>query len=162
MEENSSQKSNKTMMYVAAVVVVAVLAFGVYFAQNRVDSQTTGTTSSSGTQNITTPSSGREMGSAYTDGTYEAVGSYVSPGGPREINVSVTLANGLVSDTTFQGGADDPTSQRFQKEFADNYKAMVVGKPIDEIALTKVSGSSLTPKGFQDALAKIKMEASGS
>ena len=36
---------------------------------------------------------------------------------------------------------------------------MVVGKNIDEVAITKVAGSSLTPKGFTDALEKIKADA---
>jgi hypothetical protein len=36
---------------------------------------------------------------------------------------------------------------------------MVVGKNISELQLTKVSGSSLTPQGFMDALEKIKAEA---
>jgi hypothetical protein len=40
-----------------------------------------------------------------------------------------------------------------------DYKQYVVGKKIDEVQLTKVSGSSLTPQGFNDALAKIKAEA---
>ncbi len=36
---------------------------------------------------------------------------------------------------------------------------VVVGKKIDEVQLTKVAGSSLTPKGFMDALEKVKTEA---
>lgn len=59
----------------------------------------------------------------------------------------------------FEGLATDPNSKRFQGEFADGYKAQVIGKPIAEVFLTKVSGSSLTPKGFNDAVEKIKSEA---
>ena len=37
----------------------------------------------------------------------------------------------------------------------------VIGKDIDEVNLTKVSSSSLTPKGFMDALKQIEVEAKG-
>lgn len=50
-------------------------------------------------------------------------------------------------------------SARFQDLFAQNYKPLVIGKNIDEVQLGKVSGSSLTPMGFNDALAKIKTQA---
>jgi hypothetical protein len=34
-----------------------------------------------------------------------------------------------------------------------------VGKNINDLKLTKIAGSSLTPMGFNDAVAKIKMKA---
>ncbi|KXK09170.1 MAG: hypothetical protein UZ21_OP11001000228 [Microgenomates bacterium OLB22] len=46
--------------------------------------------------------------------------------------------------------------------FAEGYKTQVVGKSIDELKLDVVNGSSLTPKGFEDALQKIKTEAAAS
>ncbi len=101
----------------------------------------------------------QENASGYKDGTYTVTGKYVSPGGPREVGVTVTLKDGIVTDSTFEGRATDPASMRFQKEFAEGYKAMVVGKPIEDLALTKVSGSSLTPKGFNDALEQIRAKA---
>ncbi len=95
----------------------------------------------------------------YQDGTYQATGKYISPGGEREIAVSVTLKDGVVTDSTFEGFATDPASKRFQGEFAEGFKPLVVGKNIDELNLQKVSGSSLTPKGFMDALESIKTQA---
>lgn len=97
--------------------------------------------------------------SMYKDGTYEMVGNYVSPGGPETVGVTVTLANDVITDTTIEVQATRPTSKEKQEDFAANYKPMVIGKNIDEVVLTKVSGSSLTPKGFNDALEKIKAEA---
>ena len=39
---------------------------------------------------------------------------------------------------------------------SNNVKTLVVGKKITDVKLDKVSGSSLTPKGFNDALEQIK------
>jgi uncharacterized protein with FMN-binding domain len=97
--------------------------------------------------------------SNYQDGTYQATGKYISPGGEREIAVSITLEDGLITASTFEGFASDPASKRFQGEFAEGFQPLVVGKNIDELNLQKVSGSSLTPKGFMDALESIKTQA---
>lgn len=97
--------------------------------------------------------------SMYQDGTYEMIGEYVSPGGPETVGVTVTLANGIITDANVEVLATRPASVDKQTDFAANYKPMVIGKNIDEVMLTKVSGSSLTPKGFNDAIEKIKAEA---
>ncbi len=96
----------------------------------------------------------------YADGTYAAVGSYVSPAGQEAVDVSITLKNGVIASATFQGEATHPTSKRMQENFGKGYQELVVGKSIDDVSLTVVNGSSLTSKGFMDALAKIKVEAS--
>jgi uncharacterized protein with FMN-binding domain len=97
--------------------------------------------------------------SAYKDGTYTADGTYVSPAGSEQVGVTLMLADGIVTDAQFEGKAKNPASVRMQGQFSQGYKAMVVGKPIDELNLSVVNGSSLTPKGFMDAVAKIKTEA---
>lgn len=97
--------------------------------------------------------------SAYKDGTYEATGHYVSPGGPEELDVSITVKNGKITDTSTVSKATNPKSVMMQGIFIDNYKDMVVGKSLDEVHLDKVAGSSLSPKGFNDALEQIKKEA---
>lgn len=98
-------------------------------------------------------------GASYKDGSYEADGSYQSPAGPEKIHLSVTLKDGKITDTSFTGTSEAPKSQMYMSNFSKNYKSLVIGKKIDEIKLTQVSGSSLTPMGFQDALAKIAGEA---
>lgn len=142
---------------VAALIVIGIIGYYLY-STNSTESKPAANTINPTTQN---PSSETTVTVAeYKDGNYSATGSYVSPGGPREISITLTIADGKITDSTFTGGADvDPTSKRFQTEFADGYKAMVIGKSVDEVNLTKVSGSSLTPKGFTDALNKIKSEA---
>lgn len=96
---------------------------------------------------------------SYKDGTYEATGHYESPGGEEEIEVSITVKDGTVTDTSTVSKATNPKSVMMQGVFIDNYKAMVVGKSLDEVKLDKVAGSSLTPKGFNDAVEQIKKEA---
>lgn len=151
--------------YIIPAAVIVIIAIAVIFF-----SQTNNTEFDSATSQAPTPVTGtnnptRETEedsstvSTYKNGTYNELGNYVSPGGPREVKVRVTLQNGVIADTEFEGLATDPTSQRFQGEFAENYESMVVGKSIDEVELSKVAGSSLTPIGFNDALEKIKAQA---
>lgn len=96
---------------------------------------------------------------AYEDGTYNATGEYSSPAGDEEVLVTLTLENDVVVDVAFEGLASHPTSVKLQDMFAEEYEEEVVGKSIDEINLTVVNGSSLTPVGFMDALADIRAEA---
>jgi hypothetical protein len=94
------------------------------------------------------------------DGTYTAEGSYVSPAGAESITVTLTLKDEVVTDAVVKSNATAKKSIFMQGMFIDNYTPMVVGKKITEIQLDKVSGSSLTPKGFNDAVAKIEAQAS--
>jgi hypothetical protein len=98
-------------------------------------------------------------GSAYADGTYDAQGSYTSPGGNETVGVSLTLADGVITDVTVTPESENPTGQQYQGRFASGISGEVVGKPLDEIDVTKVSGSSLTSGGFNDAVETIKADA---
>lgn len=110
----------------------------------------------------TTPSTTPEvMVSTYKDGVYDVEGLYVSPGGEESIGVKLIIKDGVVTESDVTEKATRPISVKFQKQFKEGYKQFVVGKKLDEIALDKVSGSSLTPKGFNDALEKIKTSAKG-
>lgn len=95
----------------------------------------------------------------YKDGTYNVNVSYQSPGGPNGLGVSVTLESDIIVDVSITEGANDAISQKFQDQFAEGYKVLVVGKNIDDVQLGKISGSSLTPKAFNDALNAIKTQA---
>ncbi len=95
----------------------------------------------------------------YEDGTFAAAGVYKSPAGMEEIKVSLILKNGVVSAATYEGKATNAKSVKFQGLFGQGFQEAVVGASIDNLNLTVVNGSSLTPAGFMDALAKIKVEA---
>ena len=96
----------------------------------------------------------------YKDGTYSAKGDYISPGGDEQIEVQVMLKNDIVVDAEVKSlVAQRPNSVKFQGIFIANFRPLVIGKKIDEVALSKVSGSSLTSGGFNAALDKIKIQA---
>ena len=97
--------------------------------------------------------------STYADGTYEAMGTYTSPNGQEEIDVSITLASDVITAVTVTPQASNPNSVRYQNEFADGIAAVVVGQDIDDIQVSRVAGSSLTSGGFNEAVETIKAEA---
>lgn len=113
----------------------------------------------SGSMMNDTNSMGSVMLSQYKDGTYNANGNYVSPEGQESIGVTLTLQNDVIVKADAVAQAHDKNSKAFQAMFIDGFRTQVVGKKITEVHLTKVSGSSLTPKGFNDALAKIEVQA---
>jgi uncharacterized protein with FMN-binding domain len=95
--------------------------------------------------------------SNYADGTYTATGQYGSL--PSSIGVSVTLVDDVITAVTVTPHATDPTSLDYQTRFAQAVPALVVGRNIDEVNLSKVAGSSGTPDGFNAAIQQIKAEA---
>jgi len=152
------------------IAIVAVLALiGITVASNKKSSdQTTpiDTGTSSATQTTTTPVAATtttpptSTGTAeYKDGTYTATGSYISPGGADQVGVSVTLKNDIITSATVTPMPGDPTSAHYQSIFAANYKQYVVGMDITKLDVHKVSGSSLTSIGFNDAIAQIETQA---
>ena len=108
---------------------------------------------------VTTTKPTTVSASAYKDGTYSATGSYMSPGGQDMIGVTVTLSKGVVTKVSANPQPGDRTSSRYMDKFMSGYETMVVGKSIADLHLTKVSGASLTPIGFNDAISQIKTKA---
>lgn len=143
-----------------AIAVIVILTVGIFAYQK---SKKTGI-SQNAPQNqmvFETPTTSEQMASDqdYKNGVYIAEGNYISPGGDEQIVVKLTLNEGVIKDSQVESKAFRPNSKKFQGIFIENYKQFVIGKNIDEIKLDKVSGSSLTPKGFNDALEKIKGQA---
>jgi uncharacterized protein with FMN-binding domain len=95
----------------------------------------------------------------YKDGTYSATGTYFSPGGKESLNINVTLDNDIVTTAAVESGANDSTATTYQDSFIGGYKSYVVGKKINTIKLSNVSGSSLTSQGFNNALKQIEQKA---
>lgn len=93
----------------------------------------------------------------YADGEYTAEGLY--SGGKKSIMVKVKLDSGAITQVAVTPNTTIKVSLGLQKKFALAVPEAVVGKPIDSVRLDKLAGSSLTTKGFNDALEKIKAEA---
>ncbi len=117
------------------------------------------TTSDTPTPAATADASATMMDHQYKDGTYTKTGNYVSPGGPEQIEVTVVIADDVIKEATVVSKATLDGSKMFQGKFIEGFKEQVIGKSVDSIKLDKVSGSSLTPKGFNDALEQVKAEA---
>jgi uncharacterized protein with FMN-binding domain len=94
----------------------------------------------------------------YRDGDYQAKGWY--GGLPSNIGVAITLRDDQVTDVQVTANATDPTSLDYQERFADAVTDVVVGKPIDEVRVSRLAGSSGTPDGFNQAIERIKDQAS--
>jgi len=153
------QKSiSKALVAAVLVVIVGVIIF--FLPKKQTTTSTVETTGSNASTSVeTTPTATIPESSKYKDGTYTAMGSYNSPGGPDDVTLTVTLKGNIIIDSTLVNGSHDATSNRYQNMFISGYKQFVTGKNIDEVNLTKVSGSSLTGIGFNAALSKIKAQA---
>jgi len=98
--------------------------------------------------------------STYNDGTYTTEVSYQVPSGQFEpMTVKVSLVNDIVTDVELEFEGIVGTSRLNQAKFVGAYEAVVIGKDIDSLNLSRVGGASLTTKGFNEALVKIKAEA---
>lgn len=93
----------------------------------------------------------------YADGEYTATGQY--GGLPSSITVNVTLVDDIITDVEVTTHATNPTSLDLQQRFAEAVPAVVVGKPIDEVKVGRLAGSSGTLNGFNDAIEQIKEQA---
>ncbi|MFJ6002665.1 FMN-binding protein [Arthrobacter sp. NPDC092385] len=96
---------------------------------------------------------------AYEDGTYTQTGSYQSPAGPEEVGVTLTLEADVVTAVEVEPMPDNPTTTMYQERFAGGISDAIVGRKLDDLAVDKVAGSSLTSGGFNEATDRIKSEA---
>lgn len=157
METKNNSNTIKIIGIVLVVMVAAIVGWQVLGQSSQPAS------SPETNQDVVSPaneSEGTEQLS-YVDGEYNATGNYQSPAQLEEVEVTLTVANGVITDAAFKGLATHPTSKKLQGMFAEGFEEEVVGKKVDEVNLTVVNGSSLTPKGFMDALSKIKTQAQG-
>ena len=123
------------------------------------DAEDTSTGESSSTGSTTDTGSGSSASGEYADGTYTADGSYQTPETVEEISVTLTIADGLVTDVEVTGDPQARESEQYQGQFIDGISDEVVGKSLDEIDVSKVAGSSLTSGGFNKAVDAIKEQA---
>ena len=104
-------------------------------------------------------SSGGDSTATYKDGTYTADGQYQTPETVEKISVTLTLADGVVTDAEVTGDPQAPETEQYQGEFIDGIGDVVEGKSIDELDVSRVAGSSLTSGGFNEAVEAIKEQA---
>ncbi|MDQ1127771.1 uncharacterized protein with FMN-binding domain [Microbacterium sp. SORGH_AS 505] len=125
--------------------------------------QTTSESTDAGTSSQN-PSASADAGSGastgtYKDGTYTADGTYQTPESVEEISVTLTLADGTVTDVEVTGEPKARETRQYQGDFIGGIQDEVVGKKLDDLSVDKVGGSSLTSGGFNAAVKEIRTEA---
>lgn len=158
MEEQKS--SNKMIIGVVVVVLIAAATAGVVIWTSRSTDKQTVSDDTNKTIDSSTSAAGNSANTSnYKDGTYTAEGKYTTPGGQEAIDVKVTLVGGIIDDIEVTQKPISKEAHTYQAAFVSGYKSQVVGKTIDEVSLSRVSGSSLTPNGFNNALQTIRSDA---
>jgi len=169
MENEPLSKKRQLFVTLAVLIVIVVIVGGVVLSNKDKGGDATNTSATASDASAATGSPANasdtptetdaEATSSYKDGNYSATGKYTSPGGGQEVTISVTLKDGVVTGTSAQSGANDAEGREYQGQFIAGYKSEVVGRSIDSIKLNRVSGSSLTSQGFNDAIETIKSQA---
>lgn len=156
MEQKNNTNMIKILGVIFVVIIVGIVGWQVVQGMNKNDNATLTNTQ----LEVTSGNQNREQArNRHRNGQYVAVGNYQSPAQREEIEITLSVTDGVVTGATFVGKATHPTSKIMQGKFSEGFEKSVMGKNIDELNLTVVNGSSLTPKGFMDALSKIKAEA---
>lgn len=159
MEDEPIKRNNTVVTVVVVIAILGLLVGGALALSKKDDDTAVKDSTTSNTASNSTSNSTPDTSVNYKDGNYTADGEYTSPGGNEKITVTITVAGNKITDSTVKTEPADRESSEYQKEFTDNYKSLVVGKLIDGLNLNKVSGSSLTSQGFNDALEKIRTQA---
>lgn len=168
--EDQQKSSNGMVWGVVGAVVLVAAVYGFYSYSGKgkdsvnqvvnnqvVNNTVTGTTVTTPTPTAT-PTAVVKL-NMFKDGTYSSNGKYNSPAGPEEIGVTVSVKGDVITDATVKVLATNPASKNWQTKVSEGIKSVVVGKKLTDVVLDKVSGSSLTPKGWNDAVAKIQKQA---
>jgi len=141
----------------AATASLAVVAPLAGCSSNDTSSQPS---SPSGTPSASSPPAGTSSsGAVYKDGTYTVRGVY--GGAPSYITVTITLKAGTITAVTVEPMPENnDTSRGYQERFAAAVPDEVTGKSIDGLKVGKLAGASGCADGFNDALTKIRQQAS--
>lgn len=159
MQQGSNK--NSAIIGIIAIVIIAGAVIGTIALkpQSNTASGNNGSSTSSTTSDSTTTSTNIDPNATYKNGTYTASGSYSTPESTEDIEVTITVSNNKITEASVSQQASSRESRAYQADFASGYKSQVVGKDIATLQLSRVSGSSLTPRGFNEALNIIRSQA---
>jgi hypothetical protein len=77
------------------------------------------------------------------------------------MTITITLAHDTITDVIAEPMPENnDTSRGYQERFAAAVPGEVIGKPIADLTVGKLAGASGCADGFNDALAKIREQAS--
>ena len=160
---NKKPQSN-AIIGIISIVIISLIVGGVYVFKSGSDDDTATNTTMTDTasQPADSTTGSTPMMGSYKDGTYEATGNYNTPGGNEYIDVTIVIQNGKIIDSSVTSRAKSRESKGYQSDFVNGYKDQVKGKSIATLRLSRVAGSSLTPRGFNEAIDAIKTQATKS
>jgi cytoskeletal protein RodZ len=95
----------------------------------------------------------------YTNGTYRTQSTYRTPEGTYVMDVTLVIANDSVTSASLSFDADGARSG-YSKRFTSGYQNQVIGKNLEGLNLSRVSGASLTTNAYNNALNNIRSQAS--
>lgn len=104
-------------------------------------------------------SSSAASSSGFKDGTFTKTAPYQTPGGTETVTVTVALRAGTISSVKVVGSEHTANAKHYVEAFAGGVGAQVVGKKIAGLQVGAIAGSSLTPNGFNTAVAQIEAAA---
>lgn len=159
--EGQEKKNGGLVTGVIVALVIAVAAYGFYSYSKKSGEGVSVNISEETTPTNVPVATATVVASNYMfkDGTYSSNGKYNSPAGSEEIGVTVTVKGDVITDASVKVLATNPVSNGWQTKVSEGIKSAVVGKKLTDVVLTKVSGSSLTPKAWNEAIAKIQVSA---
>ena len=121
---------------------------------------TSGNTDTTGTTtNNTSATPAQTASSGYKDGTYSATTQYRVPRGSNNIDVSVTVKDGIVTAVKASHDYNDRESGMYIDSFESTLQSAVAGKSLDGLQLNRIGGATLTTVAFDDAIASIQNDA---
>ena len=94
----------------------------------------------------------------YKNGEFSENIKYDSPGGSEDLGVNIKIENDVVVSLSIIEGAHHPKSKQYQKAFIDGVEGKVVGKNLDEVSPSTISGASLTTNAFNLMIRQIKSD----
>ncbi|WP_309069060.1 FMN-binding protein [Microbacterium sp.] len=153
---NRSVRSGAALTGVAAIVALA--GCGAVTVGGSGDAGAADDTNTPGADAGASENSGTG-GAGYTDGTYTADGTYQTPETVESVTVTVTLDDDVVTAVEVTGDPQARESEQYQGQFIAGIADEVVGVAIDDLAVDRVAGSSLTSGGFNQAIEQIKLDA---
>lgn len=157
--EGDQKNNNGVVIGTVVALVFAVAAYGFYSYTKRDQQSTVAIVTPTPTTSPTPTPADVTKSYMYKDGDYSANGTYNSPAGKEQIGVRVSVKGDIITDASVEVTATNPASKNWQTVVSKNIKSLVVGKKLNNVVLDKVSGSSLTPKGWNDAIVKIQSQA---
>lgn len=141
------------MQYVIplALIVIGIIAF--FAVSSKAD-----TTSEHEQAKIELVDDSKKMGNKVSKKQYSATASYFTPRrDEHKIGVNLSLNGNKITGAkvTYDGGEPSTPSHG---AFDGAYKAEVIGKDINEVALSRVGGASLTSNAFNQAVEMIRAQ----